>query len=311
MVVDLGEIDRQLDTRVVLSYAGNESMAEFTKRFKISFQSGLRVSNDKMKLTFFIPGEIRTHREVSMLLSQADSVKEGNAYFLNYPVRNDMLQEAISNIIFEGKTVVIDNLLLQDGVYLLSMRLHSSEMGSFSDRTLKYTRSLPGLGITHLGPSPGIPTILKEIGNSVYLKNFEFEVEVPEKIRESSLLSVLPDEWAGENRYLKSGGHPPELIVTNSKMPDAEENGIGVISHDKRLYSVQFGELLEFMRLYYDRVYSSGIIRFWRGLHYRNGILKFGSVIPEQLSDAYTRVLSNCNDEFPEWNLVITNIDAA
>lgn len=307
--MDLGEVDRLLDTRVILSYAGTESIADFTKRFKITFQSGLHLSGDGIVLSYFIPEEISSNREISMLLSQSESIREGNLYFLSSTLSTEHLHVAFQDLLFEEKTTVVDDLYLQDGKYYLSLRLHSSELSSFSNKLLKYTRAIPDFNISYMGPSPGMPVALARMKKFANLKNFEFKVEVPKEVRDSRLFSNLPNEWTSENRYLKSGSSHSELVVTNGVIQDAEKKGISVISRDRNLYSVEFGDLMQFMKLYFDSVYGSKIIRFWRTLHYKNGTLRFRIILPEPLSDAYLKILSRCSDSFPEWKPVITSIN--
>lgn len=302
-------MDRYLDTRVILSYNGNESVASFTRKFRISFQSAIHFSRDKTELSYFIPEEISENREIAMLLAQSKSERQGSVYFLSHDLMNEDLDHALNSHLTEEKTTVVDNLFLEGGVYKLSLRLHSSDLGNFSRSTLQDSKSLPGLGVSYVGPSPGMPAIMNEIKGSVGLKNFEFEAEVPEEIQQAGIFSILPDEWVGENRYLTSGKAISELVATDGVIEDAEKHGIVRISPDANLYSVPFNTLPQLLDMYFSGVYESRIIRFWRTLHYRNGILKFRIIVPEPLSEGYLRVLANCDAKYPDWNLIITNID--
>lgn len=78
------EVDRALDTRVVLSYIGKQQMVDFTRKFDFAFQSALNFTSRKPELSYFIPEEQNTNREVGILLAQSRAKKEGNGYFVNY-----------------------------------------------------------------------------------------------------------------------------------------------------------------------------------------------------------------------------------
>ncbi len=305
----LDDVDKVLDTRVIFFYSGDLPVSEFTKKSNFSLQSALHFTDKGLDISYFIPEEFEKNREVSIFLQQSNATKEGNIFFMSYALGIQNLHDALEEQLKKGKTMVVDNMLLTGGNYLLSCRMHSSDLSVFSDALLKYTKLLPGLGVSYVGSNPGMPSILKEIKATSSLKSFVWEVTVPEEHRNATFYPYFPNEWVAETRYMTTGAITSHLVKTEKPVEDPESKGINVISLKENLYEMTFEQPDPFLNFYFKSVYEARLLRFWRTLHYLDGLLKFRAILPEVLSKHFLKVLSDCNNKFPDWKLTITGVE--
>lgn len=306
--MDFGDIDKELDMRIVFSYSGALPVAQFTKKSDFTFQSALHFGDKSLELSYFIPEELGENREVAIFLAQANARREGNVHFMNYSLSQQDLFSALTDQVVGGKSSVVDNMLLTKGNYLLSCRFHSSDRNFFSKSVLKYANLLDGLGISYLGPNPGIHEILNDIKKSVSLRNFEWQVRIPDEILHQPPFSILPEEWVAETRYMTTGQSISGLLKTAKPVQKVVENGLSIVSEQSNLYEFPLESLTMFLEEYFSKAYESRLVRFRRVLHFKNGILRFNAVIPKVLSESLVGVLGHCNSKFPEWQLRLNNI---
>lgn len=304
--MDFSDIDRALDMRIIMSYGGNLPIAQFTKKFDYTFQSALHFGDGQLELSYFVPEELVSQRELSIFLAQAKARKEGDVYFVNYPLESQDIFNALGESLSSGKSAIVDGTLLRKGTYYQSLRFHSSDLPHFSDSILKYSGLLEDFNISFLGPSPGIETILRSVRETVELSSFSWRVEIPGKYLEKPPYSVLPDEWVSETRFLTRGESISELIRTVKPIEDPDSNGFHTVSSKDNLYEHSFRNLDPFMQTYFSSMYEARAVRFCRGLHFHDGVLDFSVVIPKVLSEVMLKALTRCHDEFPDWKLILT-----
>ena len=307
--MNLDDIDKSLDTRVIFFYSGELPVSEFTKKSNFSFQSALHFTEKGLDISYFIPEEFENNREISIFLQQSGATKESNIYFMSYAPGIPKLQDALSEQLSNGKSMIVDNMLLTGGNYMLSCRMNSSNLGTFSNYLLKYTKTLPGLGVSYVGPNPGMPAILGEIKSTLNVKSFVWEVNVPEKHQKETFYPYFPDEWVAETRYMTTGNVTSHLVKTDKPVVEPESKGITTVSAKENLYELTFEQPDPFLNFYFKRVFEVKLLRFWRTLHFKDGALKFRAIVPEVLSKHFLKVLADCNTKFPEWELAITEVE--
>lgn len=302
------DVEKLLDMRIIFAYSGNLPVADFAKKFNLSFQSALHFGNNKLELSYFIPEELGENREFSIFLAQSRATKEGNVYFVNYSLSQQALFNALTKHVITGKSTVVDSMLLTGGNYLLSCRFHSNELNFFSSALLENVNVLEGLGVRYMGPNPGMETILSEIRNSVGLRYMEWEVNVPEKDLSGEPFSRLPEEWVMETRYMTTGESLSAVVRTSSPVADPVKNGFSVLSENDNFYEMPLNNLPPFLKYYFSNTYESRLVRFRRAMHFSNGVLRFNVIIPVVLSDNIIGVLSRFQAEFPDLGLTLKKI---
>lgn len=302
------EVDRSLDTRVLFSYDGEALVSEFTKKSNLSLQSAIHFSDNDLDVSYFIPEELEDNRDVSLFLAQTKATKEGNVFFLTYKSKINNLYDSLTAQFVGDMSLILDNAVLTNGKYILSCRLHSSDLTTLSENILKYAGMMKGLGITYLGSNPGMPSILDEIKKTVGMRSFEWEVSVPEKFLKESFYRFLPDEWVGEARYMTTGRNASHLIKTSKPVPELENSCMKPVSAVKNLYDLTCENMDPLLDYYFKSVYEARLFRFWRTIHFKDGVLRLRAILPTILTSRYMNVLSNCNVKFSDWGLTLTAV---
>ena len=306
--MDFNDIDKALDMRLIIAYSGKLPIAQFTKKFDFSFQSALHFAENQLELSYFIPEEYGTNREVSIFLAQSSARKEGDVFFVNYPLSMTDIFGALSENVALSRSLVVDGMLLRGGTYYLSLRFHSSELTKISQAILKYSETLEDLSISFLGHNPGMPGILETVKKTVNLRSFSWRVEVPEEYLKKPPFSSFPDEWVAETRFLTSGKVLSQIVKTEEPLKHPEESGVYTISEDLNLYELSWSSLNPFLESYFASMYEARSVRFWRCLHFHDGVLEFRTVTPTVLSGIMLKALTKSHESYPEWKLVMTNV---
>lgn len=303
------DIDRVLDKRIVIVYPGNQPVSQFSRKTSMSFQSALHFGEGNLELSYFIPEALNENREVSILLAQTKAKKDGGLYFMNYPFSQPTIFKALEEMFSNGASAVLDNVFLEDGDYYLSIRFHSNHLAFLSDYLMNYSDSIDGLNISYLGKNPGLPQILAEVSRVSDIARIDWSVTVPDENNDNELYQRLGNEWVSEVRYMTTGKRFSELFRTAEKIKDPEGSGLRVISEEENLYEQQFKNKNSFVGAYHKKSYESRVIRFSRNLHYVDGKLHVSGVIPRMQTRNLLRILAQCKEDFPDWNLTIDAID--
>lgn len=306
--MDLNEVDAALDMRIIYSLTGNLPVAEFTKRLSINLQSGLHFGSDSLEISFFIPEELANNREISIFLAQSNATKQGNVYFTNFGMATEDLLNGLKETIEGSKTTILDNMVLSKGTYYLSCRFHSTDLKTVTRNVLKFSRKLDGLSVKYLGPNPGMKSIVDDVKAMTGLKEIRWQAKVPEKALNYSPFSMLPNRWVLESRYMTTGTGVSELVRTREKIRNPEENGILELVPELNLYEFRFGPEDPFLKGFFSYLYDTRIIRFCRIFGYENGILRICTVLPEVLLDNYMTSMAKLADQFPEWEVSMTEV---
>ena len=306
--MDLNDIDRALDMRIIYSLTGNLPVAEFTKRISINLQSGLHFGEKSLEISFFIPEELASNREISIFLAQSNATKEGNVYFSNFGMATEDLYNGLKEVVDGSKTTILDNMYLSKGTYYLSCRFHSSDLYTVTKNVLKYSRLMDGLSVKYLGPNPGINAILLDVKKITRLKQIKWEAKLPDYARNSFPFSALPDQWVFESRYMTTGEGVSEIVRTNEKIKNAEENGFRETVPGLNLYEFKLGLEEPFLKGFFSYLYDKKMIRFCRIFGYDNGTLHICSLVPEVLVDNYMASMSKIADQFPDWQVSLTEV---
>lgn len=306
--MDLDEVDRALDMRIVYSLTGNLPVAEFTKRIPINLQSGLHFGDNSLEISFFIPEELAANREISIFLAQSNATKVGNVYFSNFGMATEDLYNGLKETIEGSRTTILDNMYLSKGTYFLSCRFHSSELPTITRNVLKFSRKLDGLSVKYLGPNPGVDSILADVKVMTNLKEIKWQAKVPEDALKNAPFSILPDQWIMESRYMTTGSGVSELVRTKEKIRNVDGNGIRELVPEMNLYEFRFGIDDPFLKEFFGYLYDTRIIRFSRIFGYENNTLQISSLVPEVLVDHYMASMSNLADQFPQWEISLSEV---
>lgn len=301
------DIDRALDTRLVVAYRGTSAISEFSAKTGIVFQGGLFIGEEHLEISCFIPSELEQNREVSIFLAQNKIRRFNNVYALNFAFPNATAYEAIFESFQKDKSVILDALFISGGVYYVSFRMLSADLGEVSDIWLRHSATQTGLGISYLGRNPGVAEAIEEINKNTPLKHFVFTFKVPDEIRNSQLFKVLGAEWVSEARFSSSSKNFSNLVMTDRILIEPEKSGINVVSTEKKLYEVKLD--LPLMSSYFQGCFENRILRTLRTLHYRNGTIEVSALVPEIQSNVFMGVIADASRDFPDYDLTIKTID--
>lgn len=308
MTMDLDEVDRALDMRVVYSLTGNLPVAEFTKRLSLSLQSGLHFGKDRLEISFFIPDELASNREISIFLAQSNATREGNVYFSNFEMTTEDIYNLLTGTIDGSRSCVLDNMYLSNGTYYLSFRFHSSDLHNVTQNVLKTSSKLDGLSVKYLGPNPGIYSVLQDVRKTTALKEIRWQTRVPENAKKLRPFSILPDSWVLESRFMTTGMQVSELVRTRERISNAAENGITELVPGQNLYEFKLDIGDPFLKKFFSHLYESRTIRFSRIFEYENGVLQVRTIIPTVLEENYMASISRIADEFPDWEMSLLQV---
>ncbi len=306
--MDLDEVDAALDMRIIYSLTGDLPVAEFTKRLSINLQSGLHFGDESLEISFFIPEELATNREISIFLAQSNATKQGNVYFSNFGMSTDDLHNGLKEAFDIARTTVLDNMVLSKGTYFISCRFHSSDLKKITSNVLKFSRKMDGLSVKYLGPNPGMRSILEDIKTITNLKEVQWQAKVPKEALKNSPFAILPDQWVLESRYMTTGKGISEIVRTKEKIRSPEKNSIVELVPELNLYEFRFGLEDPFLKKFFSFLYDTRIIRFCRIFAYDNGVMTIYSLLPEVLLDNYMESMATLTDQFPEWEVSMTKI---
>ncbi|MCL6090568.1 MAG: hypothetical protein M1393_05970 [Candidatus Thermoplasmatota archaeon] len=306
--MDYTDIDKSLDKRFVISYPGSPAIAQFSKRNKLSFQSGLHLGDQTLELAYFIPASLKDNRDISIFLSQSEAKKQGNIYFINSSTQDPFMYATIKSQLRNMKSLMLDNILLSEGRYCISCRFHHSETEKVSRAILEYATKIEGLEIEYFGKSPGIRKILEEINETIRLRSFEWSVRIPEEEMESEILAALGKEWVGSNRFMTSDTHVNRLVKTQFPVKNPEKLHMTTISETDNIYEMETVRSFAFLDFYFRRAYELRVLRLVRDLHFKNGYLYTKVTIPEILSENFMEAITETFEHYPEWEPVLTHV---
>lgn len=307
--MDFLDVDRVLDKRAVIVYPGNFAVSQFSRKNSMSLQSAIHMGDGTLEVSYFIPEELSNTREVSMLLAQTGARKDGNLYFMNYPITRSELYDALDGLFTRARSAVLDNIYMQNGDYHLLLRFHDNDLPFLSNYLIKAAANLKGLDIAYLGESPGIDAIVSEIGTSFDVARIEWSAVLPEKSLLSEPFRSLGDEWVSEIRYMTSGTGISEIFRTPDSLQIQENSRLRVVSQEDNLYELVFGDSNSFITQYHVRSYQAKIVRFQRTLHYRDGILNVLTVVPRMQANNALQILSQCSRDMPGLEITIKGIE--
>lgn len=117
----------------------------------MSLQSAIHIGEGTLEVSYFIPKELSNTREVSMLLAQTSARREGNLYFLNYPISWSEPYDALDGLFTHAHSAVLGNTYMQNGNYHLLFRFHDNDLPFLSSYLIKAAENLNGLDIAYLG----------------------------------------------------------------------------------------------------------------------------------------------------------------
>ena len=306
-MMDYTDIDKSLDMRFVISYPGSPAIAQFSKRNKLSFQSGLHLGDQTLELAYFIPASLKENRDISIFLSQSEAQRQGNIYFINSSTQDPFMYSAIKTQLKNTKSLMLDNILLREGRYCISCRFHHSETEKVSKAILGYAATIEGLELEYFGENPGIRKILEEISRTVKLKSFEWSVRIPEEEMGSEILVALGSEWVGANRFMTSDTHVNRLVKTRFPVKNPEKLLMTTISEPDNIYEMETDRSFAFLDFYFRRAYELRILRLVRDLHFKNGYLYTKVTIPEILSENFMEAITETFEHYPDWEPVLTH----
>lgn len=307
--MDSHDIDRLLDTRLVLKYHGNQGVSQFSRKVNVTFQSAMHFGDKGLEFSYFVPEQLVENRDMAILIAQTNARKQGDLYFVSSDITVPMLDESLRLILQDAKSGILDNVYLKNGTFFLSMRFSSIEMAEFSSAILHFTKRFESLGVAYLGPNPGLDSIMKENTLSTKLTNVIWEYDIPRSSFGSSPVSELGEEWVSEVRYMTSNDVVPLLFKTKEKIEDPVKSGFSVISEKDNLYELTFNNRGSMIREYHARSYERKIVRFARHLHFKDEKMRVETIIPSVQTRDLLQVLSLTNDKYPMFNLTITAVE--
>ncbi len=306
--MDFTDVDHVLDKRVVLGYAGNLPVSSFSHNFNHSFQFGIHFGESELELTYFIPEKMAESREIAIFIAQAKAQKQGNLYFVNYNLPNPALFSALKSVGVASRSTVMDSLQLQNGEYYLSMRFNGRDLKAISDTLLKYSGEIAGLSVSYLGENQGLGSILTQVKEESNLTRVEWEVKIPEDSGKFSVFRDLGDEWVSEVRFMSKSDRISHVVRTKEPNEHPEANDLYPISPKENLYEHQFKVDDSLVSEFHARANEAKLLRFGRILHFEDGLLRIASIIPKVQTTEILKILTKCNNLYPEWNLTLSNI---
>lgn len=304
--MDIGDIDKALDMRLILTYLGSYPISRFSRTKGMSFQAGVIFGKENMEISCFIPEELEDNREVSIFLAQNKVKKHKKNFILNFTFDNQEVYNALHSTVDGLKSMVLDNLIMSNGTYYVSFRFSSRELTNVSNIVMRYAPLVEEVGVDYLGDNPGIENVMSEISEFTPLIRFEFSFEPPEKMPADNIIHALGNEWVTEARFMSSSPIFSQLIRTREKISNPEKYGIYKVDEDQNLYETEMD--IPIMNSYFLKSYDFRMLRFQRSMHYKEGKFKVGVTVPDILSSDYLRILSDTSNEFPDWNLTITKV---
>ncbi len=302
--MDPSLIDKALDMRLVLSYNGNLPIAEFSRNRAMSFQAGLMLGEKTVDISCFIPDDLEQNREVSIFLAQNELKRLNRNFILNFSFDEPVIFNALANIVKLFNSVVIDNLVLANGVYYLSFRFHSSELNKISGTIIKYSSEVERIGIDYLGANPGIGHIAKEAKSLTSLVSVSMEMTPPKEFMDTGQMKILGSEWSSEARYMSSTNSFSQIVLTKDSISEPEKHGINVIDAKGNLYEMNIK--IPLLGHYFQKCYDSRIIRIRRTLNYNEGKMFASIIVPEITSADLLRVIADTRAKYTDWNLFIS-----
>lgn len=303
------DIDRLLDSRIVFKYQGSQAVAQYSRRNNFAFQYALHMGKENFEFSYFVPEHLVENREISILLAQSNARKQGDLYFVSNKVSTPGPFDSLNLALQGSKSSVLDNVYMDEGTFYFSFRFNSTEMADFSSNILNFTKQFENLGISYLGPNPGLYNILKETAFRNRLTRVIWEYEIPIESFVNTPIRALGDEWVSEVRYMTNDDVSPQLFKTGRKLENAEESGFHVISEKDHLYEITFSNRGSMTREYHNKSYDRKIVRFLRHLSYKDGKMLVETVIPSVQTRDLLQVLSSTYEKHSEFDLRLVSIE--
>ena len=307
--MDSHDIDRLLDCRIVFKYQGNQAVSQFSKKLNFTFQAALHLGDSGLELSYFIPEQLVENRDVSILLAQTFAKKQGDLFFVSNDITIPRLFETVKSLLQNTTSGILDNVHVENGIFYLSMRFNSVELGHISSALLDSTKRFENVGVSYLGPNPGLDSILRESLPSTRLTNVIWEYDMPKNAFSSTPINDLGDEWVAEVRYMTKNDVVPQLFKTREKIENPEKAGFKVISEKDHLYELTFSNRGSMIREYHIKSYERKIVRFTRHLHYKDQKISVETAIPTVQTRDLLQVLSMTNEKYPMYKLKLLAIE--
>lgn len=275
----------------------------------MTFQAALHLGDSELELSYFVPEQLVENRDVSILLAQTYAKKQGDLFFVSNDITIPKLFETVNFLLQDTKSGILDNVHVENGMFYLSMRFNGTELEHISSALLEATKRFENVGVTYLGPNPGLDSILRESFSSTKLTNVSWEYDMPKNAFVSTPINDLGDEWVAEVRYMTKNDVVPQLFKTKEKIENPEKSGFNVISEKDHLYELTFSNRGSMIREYHLRSYERKIVRFTRHLHYRDHKIMVETAIPTVQTRELLQVLSMTNEKYPMFNLKLLAIE--
>lgn len=296
----------------VLNIELKNPLPEMTRKFGLYLQTNLFLSGDRIVVIHAMPDDFVNSREKDIFLTQFGAEKIDNIWAIRHET-DDKVTESFIRDLIGVKSVVLDDVFLDRGLYRFIFRFNEHDQAAVSRTLLKGARNINGLNIEYLGESPPLLHIFKNTTRAFPLVYVEIKNILPREEMERKGDMPMGSKWAREikSRTLDRGLeavyhiHDPDRIIDESK--------VSVISSEDRIYGYKSENRL--LNYWSKQLYENSITIMWLFQDFRAPEFNTAFIFPRFYVQQFFRIIESSAREFPDWkisvNLVreLNNID--
>lgn len=202
-------------------------------------------------------------------------------------------------------SIAIDFSEFRKGRIMLYFRFHHNDRKAVSDVLLSAIEKYSGFEIEYFSESRGLESTIEKISDITSLYYIEMKTSPPEEEVHSERNPVYGTNWVREikHRYL---GEIHSIYYTEKPAEDKFSHLITRISDDGRIYYAVTGNpLIDYIS---NRENELGISTLSRIQKLVGAEFFIGIVLPEIHLKKHLNVLTEVDEKFPEWRLVLTKV---
>ncbi len=288
-----------------LSVTGNLQMFQISKKFQIFAPAMPLIRKNKAEIFFFLPEESSQNIERRIFLEKYQAKLSNKTWFIL--ISSDNLADILPLVqLSEIKSVYFEMMYMQEGVFNINFKFHSSNIKTVSSYIMEALSSSTqnlSIKLAYMGSRKSVEDSLRVISSHFMLYSVTFASKPPSqnKLIEENPLGLewrrfirFPSEEENIHGLYKIMGKPHSL------------NSVNVISEADGIYeTVTTNPVLNEFSLMAN---SQFLARFCENQEFDGNILLSSFVTMESHLHSYISLVDELNKKFKDWSIYIERV---
>ena len=288
-----------------LSVTGNLQMFQISKKFQIFAPAMPLIRKNKAEIFFFLPEESSQNIERRIFLEKYKAKLSNKTWFIL--ISSDNLADILPLVqLSEIKSVYFEMMYMQEGVFNINFKFHSSDIKTVSSYIMEALSSSTqnlSIKLAYMGSRKSVEDSLRVISSHFMLYSVTFASKPPSqnKLIEENPLGLewrrfirFPSEEENIHGLYKIMGKPHSL------------NSVNVISEADGIYeTVTTNPVLNEFSLMAN---SQSLARFCENQEFDGNILLSSFVTMESHLHSYISLVDELNKKFKDWSIYIERV---